>query len=118
MWRKIGTAIKFILVILLFVVITAPEWPAFGNERYRLDTLIGLRLFDFVGWELDALQTKAQAMLAGGQSYMDEAARKQYVLDYLALLAEARSLERGSRPFMPTPASATIPQPHRRSRPN
>ena len=95
MWRKIGTTIKFILVILLFVVITAPEWPAFGNERYRLDTLIGLRLFDFVGWELDALQTKAQAMLAGGQSYMDEAARKQYVLDYLALLAEARSLERG-----------------------
>jgi hypothetical protein len=72
----------------------APEWPAFDDETYRLRAIVGLRQFDFVVWETNALLIKGQASVTGGHTYMDEDRRKEVVLRYLDLVQNARRLER------------------------
>lgn len=81
-------------VLLLFVLIAAPEWPAYAGERYRLDTIIQMRQFDFVSWELNAIATKLEGTLAGGHSYLEDESSKQFVLSYLDLLRAVHDLER------------------------
>jgi hypothetical protein len=92
--HRLKVAIKLLFVVLLFVLVAAPEWPAFAGERYRLDTFIQMRQFDFVSWELNALATKLAGSLAGGHSYLDDARSKEFVLSYLELLREVHDLER------------------------
>ncbi|MGD8805338.1 MAG: hypothetical protein PVH65_05785 [Chloroflexota bacterium] len=93
LWRGVVAGLKFILPLLIFVVVLGPEWPAFQDERYKIDEILGQRHFDFFSWESKALAAKAEAALAAGQSYLTEAERKQIVLDYVSLLGEIRSLE-------------------------
>ncbi len=92
--HRLKLVIKLLFVVLLFVLVAAPEWPAFAGERYRLDTFIRLRQFDFANWELNALATKLAGTLAGGHSYLDDERSKQFVLSYLELLKQVHELER------------------------
>lgn len=93
-WRRRLTAgLKLIIPLFIFMVVLAPEWPAFQDERYKIDQILGQRYFDFVVWETRALAAKGEAALASGQSYLDTAERKQIVLDYVSLLGEIRRLE-------------------------
>ncbi|MCA9971245.1 MAG: hypothetical protein KC425_13560 [Anaerolineales bacterium] len=85
--------LKPLLLALLFVLLAAPEWPAFADEEYRVDAVVGLREFDFLVWELDALRAKAQAWLANDQAYLDAAAQSDVVRHFLAQVAEAQRLE-------------------------
>ncbi len=82
------------IISLGVVAVMAPEWPAFGDEAYQLDALVGLRQFDFLVWEAQAIAVKAEAILAREHAYLDEAARGQVVLDYLTLIQEAGQIER------------------------
>jgi hypothetical protein len=92
-WHRLTTSARLFFLSLLFILVVSPEWPTFQTERFQLNTLIGLRQFDFVVWEGNALLTKTEAFLAGGHTYLDEATGKQLVLDYLALIGEVRTLE-------------------------
>ncbi|MCI0396058.1 MAG: hypothetical protein L0332_30460 [Chloroflexi bacterium] len=78
---------------LLLVMVVAPEWPAFQDERYQLNAIVRQRHFDFLVWELEALAAKGEAILTAGHTYLDEESRKQLVLDYLELTGEVRRLE-------------------------
>ncbi len=91
-WRRLFRVLKLLLLTVLLVTAVAPEWPAFGDWEYQLDTIVGLREFDFVVWEANAVGAKLDAMLANGQSYLDEPTRRQIVLDYLDLMRQARQL--------------------------
>jgi hypothetical protein len=93
-WQRLYLFFRFIFSSLVFVAIVAPEWPAFDDETYRLRAIVGLRQFDFVVWETNALLIKGQASVTGGHTYMDEDRRKEVVLRYLDLVQNARRLER------------------------
>lgn len=92
--RQLATALQLTLLFLLLILITAPEWPAFGDERHQLNTLVGLRQFDFVLWELNALATKATATATNHHAYLNEDDRTQIVLDFVAVAGEIRALNR------------------------
>ncbi|MFN2187748.1 MAG: hypothetical protein ACK2T3_03205 [Candidatus Promineifilaceae bacterium] len=91
--KRIFAAIRIILFMLVLILVTGPEWPAFQDERHKINTILGQRHFDFLVWELEALSTKAEAALAGGHTFLPEETRKQTVLDYLELLGEIRRME-------------------------
>ncbi|MCA9975161.1 MAG: hypothetical protein KC413_05400, partial [Anaerolineales bacterium] len=78
----------YVPLIVLFVLIIAPEWPVFADDSYRIDAIVGLRRFDFLLWETEAILQKAEAVLADEQAYLDETTQQQVVLNYLALMAE------------------------------
>ncbi len=92
-WRRWFRAGKFILLILIVLLLLAPEWPAFGDEQYRLREIVGLREFDFLVWETDAFLGKGESILAGANRYLDEGEQRAVVLDYLQLMQDARQIE-------------------------
>lgn len=92
-WRRLLRSLKLLILWLVFVAMLAPEWPAFGDEAYRLRALVGLREYDFVVWELQAIATKMEAMFTRDHTYWDEATRRQVALDYLAALQTTAQLE-------------------------
>jgi hypothetical protein len=92
-WSRVSTVIKFLLVTIVFIVIIAPEWPAFRNERRHLDTLVGLRQFDFLMWGANAMLQKTNAQASNGHRYLSPAQRQESVLAYLDLLNEVGVLQ-------------------------
>ncbi len=92
-WRRLLRSLKLLFLILIFVALAAPEWPAFGDEAYQLRALVGLREYDFIVWELQAIAAKAEAMLAPDHTYWDEDVRRQVVSDYLDLVAQIGQIE-------------------------
>jgi len=93
-WARIRTALRLTVMIALLILIVGPEWPAFGDDDYRLQTVVGHGdRFDFVTWELEALGRKARAILAGTSRNMPEDVRREVVLTYLARIADEQNLE-------------------------
>jgi hypothetical protein len=91
--KRLFTVIKIVAFVIVFVVLVAPEWPSFQDERHKINSILGQRHFDFLVWGVKALDAKFGAALSGGQIYLDEEIRKQEVLSYLTLLDETRRLE-------------------------
>lgn len=109
-WRRI---LRFLFLLILgssVLFLIAPEWPAFSSPEYRLRQIVGQREFDFLQWEINAFRAKGDGSLAGGQRYLDTAVRKQIVLDYLELIAEARRLEAELNRIYSDPAVANPDQ--------
>ena len=120
-WRRFLRGIKLSLVGVLFVAVIAPEWPAFGDEAYQLEALVGPRQFDFLVWEVKALAAKAEAMLAKDHTYWGEDARRQVVLDYLTLIQAMGELDVQmeqiyTQPDVIDPAAATADLQAKRAR--
>lgn len=61
--------------------------------RAQVTALARPHLFDYVGWEIDALWAKAQEALLGAGPYLDEDEARAQVADYFALLDQARRIE-------------------------
>ena len=102
-WRRTKLILKTVLVVAGIITLVVPEWPVFQEERYRLNTLVGLREFDFLTWELNALREKGMAEAGDGHAYLDEDARKEAVLFYLELVASARRLDEEVRQIYADP---------------
>jgi hypothetical protein len=92
-WRRLLTALWLCGLASLFIILAAPEWPAFQEERHQIETIIGQRHFDFLVWELEALAAKAEAALSGGHNHLDDATRRTFVLAYLNDLEQVREAE-------------------------
>jgi hypothetical protein len=113
MWlRRFRLYLQLLIATCLLMVLLAPEWPHFGSERYRLDRIIEQRHFDFLVWELEAIQVKIESLLGGGPRYLDEGQRREVVLTYLELIQQANNLEANIRriytdPEVSDPATAT-----------
>ncbi len=84
---------KLLLVGILCLLTLAREWPPFGDEYYQITQLVGQRQFDFLTWEVNAIGAKAESVLANHDAFLDEASRKQVVLDYLSLIQQSQRLE-------------------------
>ena len=86
-------ALLLLLLLLATTVTIAPEWPVFQAERHRLNSLVGLREFDFLSWFGEALISKAIGAASGDQNYLDEVEQKALVLHYLEQIGEIRRLQ-------------------------
>lgn len=112
-WRRLWRSTRLIAFLALAVVIVSPEWPAFGDNRFQLDTIVGQeQRFDFVAWTARALGLKGQAFLADTQRYMSPEAESDFVLDYLermygALVLEAEVERIYADPAVADPEAAT-----------
>lgn len=90
---RVLTGTRLLFFSLIFVILAAPEWPAFQDQRHQIDIILGQRHFDFLIWEINALGAKGQAALAGNQTYLDETTRKDIVLNYVEQMGQVRNLE-------------------------
>jgi hypothetical protein len=92
-WRKLWTAVRLLIVLILFSLLVSPEWPV-RDEWYRLQTIIRLNQFDFVVWLTQAFVSRGETAVAASHTYLDETTRQELVLDYLDLVNQRRQLER------------------------
>jgi hypothetical protein len=109
-WRKLWVSAKLLVVAVLFLLLIAPEWPPFQDERYRLNTIVGLRQFDFAVWLSQALWQKGETAGAASHTYLDEDSRRELVLEYLDLVNQRRQLERALARLYTDPATAAPQQ--------
>lgn len=93
LWSRLLRAIKILLFFSLMLLLLTPQWPEFGDPAYRLTAIVGLRHFDFAGWELNAIGAKVQAAVTGSQNLLDAAAQKEAVLAYMETLRQAQQLD-------------------------
>lgn len=91
--RRLVFALNALLAVALGLLLFARDWPPFGTEEEKLNAIVSREQFDFLVWEANAFWVKAKAALTGGHLFLDEADRKQLVLDYLALLRRAQELD-------------------------
>lgn len=92
-WHRIFQICKILFIVFLTIILLAPEWPVFTDEKYQLREIVKRREFDYLAWESTALLDKGEAVLAGGHHFLSKTAQKEIVLDYLRLTQEARQLE-------------------------
>lgn len=105
--RRLLLALKLAFFTLLALLLLAPEWPAFGDERYQIKTLVKLRQFDFVAWEMQAISGKVQALLANNQAYLTEEQQQEFVLDFMARVTIVQQLDRALADLFASPDAAT-----------
>lgn len=91
---RIWLLFRLVLIVGILVVVVAPEWPAFGDAKFRFQTIIGRQQrFDFIEWTAAALDNKWQAIRSGAQNAMSEEERHAFVLDYLDQLGTVMRIE-------------------------
>ncbi|NLX11830.1 MAG: hypothetical protein GXY36_19455 [Chloroflexi bacterium] len=88
-WRLLRLALLLIVLLLLL----SDGISVDRTLRGRAVALVRDHLYDYVGWEADALWGKLRQELFGVHPYLDEARRETLVYDYLTRLAEAQALE-------------------------
>jgi len=92
--RRAWLFIRLSLFVTLLVVVIAPEWPAFGDARFRFQTIVGREYrFDFLGWSLRALEDKAQELFSETRRSMPAETQQEVVLAYLAQLGDVQRIE-------------------------
>lgn len=69
------------------------EGPPPAKLETQLDRQLADEQFDFLGWEIKAVWGKLTHSLIAPQRYMQEPARRDFFLDYLAKVAEAQRLD-------------------------
>lgn len=82
----------FIRLSLLAVLLQYSSFPI-GTKENAITILVDDVRFDYVQWELEAISTKFDQVLYGLHPFMSEAARSEYVRNYLRDLARAQELD-------------------------
>ena len=94
MARRLSLFLRSTFILLLALIVLAPDWPAFGDPSFQFQTIVRQQVrFDFVLWTLNALGGKLQALLAGSHNYISDDAGRAFVLDYLDQIARVKALE-------------------------
>jgi len=81
------------LVVAALLLGLAAEGPPPASLDTRATRMLAGEQFDFVGWEVTALLGKVAQALVAPQRYMDEPARRGFLLDYLRAVADIESLD-------------------------
>jgi len=84
---------KPILLLAALLLVLSVDSPPPGSMEARLDRELTGEQFDFFSWEIGALWRKLSHGLLAPQRWMTEEARRDFVLDYLALVGEAQQLD-------------------------
>lgn len=90
-WTVRGVRIVVALLLLTFFL-QRSTYPLHINWN-AVSVMVNSQQFDYVGWTLSALATKAGEFLWGVHPFMDEAARSDYVRAYMDDLRRAQALE-------------------------
>ena len=109
-WTVQRWALALLLVMLLLNLVS--EGPPPAGLKTQVNRILAGERFDFVGWEMEALLDKLAHHLIAPQRYVDEAARHDFFLDYLGLVADIQWFEREihrlyTDPEMQDPEAAT-----------
>lgn len=89
-----GRPLISIAVLLTAILIGVPgSRPDTTGEAFVSVGVARNHLFNFVDWEARAVSDKAMTAVLAPHSYMTEAERSQFVLDYMALINELHRLE-------------------------
>ena len=104
--RRLKLWIKLLLLSWLCLLTFTREWPPFGDEYVRIIQLVAQRQFYCVSCEVSAIAAKAEAVLANNDAFLDEASRRQTVLDYLSLIQQSQQIEREINEIYTDPAVA------------
>lgn len=107
--RQWKLVLLLVALLLVFSVNVAP--PA--SVEAQVNRQLAQQRFDFVRWELRALWQDLTHDLISPQRYMSEQNRRDFVLDYLALVGESQRLEGEIRriyvdPEIEDPDTATV----------
>jgi hypothetical protein len=81
------------LLLVAILVTLSYESPPAGDLDAHITRLLTGEQFDFWGWEIQALLDKLTHTLVSPQRYLDEPSRRDFVLDYLELVAEIQRVE-------------------------
>jgi hypothetical protein len=92
-WPRLRRILVYGVLFTLMVWTLHWEHIPPGSFGARLDRIMRGSYFDFVSWETDALLDKLGQELTVPQNYLDDAARKQIVLDYMDLVARIQQVE-------------------------
>jgi hypothetical protein len=84
---------RLLLFLALLALLLVGEGPPPGLLETRANRHLAGDRFDFVSWEADALLGKLLHSLIAPQRYMDEEARHDFVVDYMALVGEIQQVE-------------------------
>lgn len=92
-WRRILLILSYI--VLFTAIVWTVRWEHVPPNSFsaRLNRILRGNYFDFLSWEAKALLDKIGQELTTPQHYLDDATRKQLVLDYLDLVARIHRLE-------------------------
>ena len=94
MWKhRLWRISQVTAVALLLIFLLAPQWPAFGDEEYQIEAIVGPLQFDFLVWETNALTVKAEAILTNAHTALSPDEQKAFMLDYLERISEISYLE-------------------------
>jgi hypothetical protein len=93
LWRRVRLVLTYVVLFIGIVWTVHWEHVPPGSFGARLDRILRGEYFDFVTWEAEALTDKLRQELTTPQDYIDDAARKQIVLDYLDLEARINQVE-------------------------
>lgn len=92
-FRRVMRLIRWSILLLVALVIL--QWSVFPSniDWYRAAVIVSEYQFDYLGWELEAIASKASQSLWGVHQYMDEAERSQIVRDYFVDMTQVKQLE-------------------------
>lgn len=103
LWRYGRTltcfAVCFVALVPRSSVLVGDRWQAIAYD-------ISPHYFDYIGWELEAISAQIGQSLFGQHAFVDEAARSQFVRDYVDDLAVAQNLEAQVEAIFADPAVA------------
>lgn len=91
--RTLSYIIKLIIGLALFFLCLQSSTFSLESLWHDVSYRVAPYHFDFIQWELTAIARKASQILLGVHPFMDEAARSQFVRDYMRDLATAQRLE-------------------------
>jgi len=81
-------------VLVALLLSLSAEAPPPGKLDTQVRYLLAGEQFDFLGWEVQAVLNKFAHALVAPQRYMDEPARRDFLLDYLDLVSAIQHTER------------------------
>lgn len=92
-WRRVRIVLTY--TVLFIAIVWTVRWEHVPPNSFnaRLDRILRGSYFDFVSWEAEALLGKLRQELITPQHYLDNATRKQIVLDYMDLAGRINQLE-------------------------
>ena len=93
LWRRSRRIITYAVLFTGIVWIVQWEYIPPGTFGARLDSILRGSYYDFVNWEATALVAKVRQQLTTPQDFLDDAMRKQIVLDYLDLVTQIHQVE-------------------------
>ena len=93
LWRRSRRIITYAVLFIGIVWTVQWEYVPPGTFGARLDSILRGSYYDFVNWEVKALVDKLRQQLTTPQDFLDDAVRKQIVLDYLDLVTRIHQVE-------------------------